>query len=135
VTRAYRADGERSYCRHLIQPQLSNRREPPPPQPRARTDRYEHRHVTAQETQRGQVEVIVMKVRYQHRVGPVDQAPVQRRCAAAQMRDAPAQKRIGEQTHPLQLDQDAGVAQENDTVRWRACTTSHSRAIGHSFRT
>jgi hypothetical protein len=33
------------------------------------------------------------------------------------MRDARAQKRIGEQTHPVQLDQDAGVAQENDTVR------------------
>jgi hypothetical protein len=33
------------------------------------------------------------------------------------MSDAPAQERIGEQADPVQLDQDAGMTQENDTVR------------------
>ena len=33
------------------------------------------------------------------------------------MRDATAQERVGEQPHTVQLDQQRGMAEENDTVR------------------
>ncbi len=35
----------------------------------------------------------------------------------AQVRDAVAQERVGEQAHAVELDQDGGVAEEDDTVR------------------
>jgi hypothetical protein len=47
------------------------------------------------------------------------------------MRDAATQQRIGEKTDTVQLDQNGGVAQENDTVCGRACVTGNNRAIGH----
>ncbi len=47
------------------------------------------------------------------------------------MHHAPAQQRVGEQTHPVQFDQDRGVAQENDTVCGGTCVTGNNRAIDH----
>jgi hypothetical protein len=61
--------------------------------------------------------MVVVQVRDQHRVDVGGEASVERRRLAAQVSDSPAQERIGEQADPVQLDQDAGMPQENDTVR------------------
>ena len=52
---------------------------------------------------------------------------------AAQVRDAGAQQRVGEQAHAVQFDQRGGVAHENDTVRGRRRARSRSRYIGHAL--
>ena len=72
-----------------------------------------------------------MQMRDQHRIEAGVTAGIDGRNLTAQVRDAIAQQRVGEQAYTVQLDQDGGVPEENDTVRRGACATGESRAIGH----
>ena len=79
----------------------------------------------------GEVEMIVMQVRDQHRVESANRLLCTGGGLAAQVRDAAAQQRVGEQAHAVEFDQDGGVAEENDTVCGRARATGSDRAIDH----
>ncbi len=75
-----------------------------------------------------------MQMRDQHGIrtgGGGQRASLDGRNLATQVRDVIAQHRVGEQAHTVQLDQDGGVPEENDTVRGGACATGESRAIDH----
>ena len=125
-----RCHGERTDARRLAHAQLGHFREPPALEPRSSTGRHQQARVETQQPQRGQVEVVVMQVRDQHRIEARVNGRIDGRNLTAQMRNAIAQQRVGEQAYPVQLDQDGGMTQENDTVR-RVGPTGESRAIGH----
>jgi hypothetical protein len=89
--------------------------EPRPAQDRPGAARRDHTRAPAEETERGDVEVIVMQV------GDQDRVDVARdlgdRPVTDQIRDAPAKDRIGEQAGTTELEQQGGVADVRDPVR------------------
>ena len=76
--------------------------------------------------------MIVVKMRDQHRVDARGNGRVEERGLATQVGNATAKQRVGEQAHALQLDQDGGMTQENDTVPGRARAMGRNRAMDHS---
>jgi hypothetical protein len=89
--------------------------EPGPPEERAGAlRRQQARRPRPQHAQRGQVEVVVVHMREEHRVDPL--RSVRRRPSPTQVRDAYAQQRIGEQANAPELHQHGGVAQPGESI-------------------
>jgi Short C-terminal domain len=86
-----------------------------PPDERPGTGGRDDPRNVAKQAQRGQVEVVVMQVRDEHRVDAVGHAGP--RAMAAQMGDPGAKHRVGQEAHAGVLEKDGGVAEIGDSRR------------------
>ena len=81
--------------------------------------RRDHRRAGGQPAQRGEVEVVVVGVRDQHRGDAVAGPGRGRRGDAPDMTDPRAQQRVGEQPGAVELDQRGGVPDVGDRIHAR----------------
>ncbi len=75
--------------------------------------------------------MVEVHVRDQRRVHAARQVRRDRRDLPAQVRNATAQQRIGEQPHTAELEQEGRVTKEDDTVLGCAGTLDRDSVIGH----
>jgi hypothetical protein len=93
-------------------------------QERRQAARHDHRQLPPQALERREVEVVVVGVRQEDRVQVVQRLDVDAR-RPPQVRDAPAQQRVGEQPNPVELEEHGGVADVAQPGRHGAIVRPH----------
>ncbi len=100
-----------------------------PLQERAEPSRDDERRLASESLQRPEVEMVVVGVREEHRVDAPGGLGVDRH-APSQVGREHAQHRIGEQAHPVERDQDRGVADPPDARASGAGCVVHGPIVG-----
>ena len=101
------------------------------PQQRPGSAGDDYRHLLTQLRQRGRIEVIHVRVRDQHRVDAAQRVR-RHRPAAAQMGDAAAEDGVGQQPHPVHVDQHRRVADVGDPHRPQPRAVAYAEASAFS---
>ena len=100
-----------------------------PPQERAEPPRDDERRLASEPLQGAEIEMVVVGVREEHRVDAPGGLGVDRH-APSQVGCKHAQHRIGEQAHPVERDQDGGVADPPDARASGAGCVVHGPIVG-----
>src|SRR5262249_12115121 len=103
---------------------LDDGREAAPADDLAAAARHDDERLVRQQPERGEVEVVPVNVRDQHRVDV--ERRVRPRCIAAEVHDAVAEERVGKERDAGGLDQDGGVPEPGAAGGLRQTTASVS---------